>query len=73
MRVGDIVRLKENHYMCEFIKGDCHITQVIKYSNKWRKTRYHIKNVKDCMTWVYLEELDLVSDLRNQKLEKLGI
>jgi hypothetical protein len=25
------------------------------------------------MSWVHLEELDLVSDLRNQKLESLGL
>lgn len=73
MKVGYIVRLKDDHHLREFIKGNCHITQVVQYSNKHRKTRYHIKNREDCMTWVYLEELDLVSDLRNQKLEKLGI
>ena len=73
MKVGDIVRLKSNHQLTEFIKGDCHITEVTKYSNKHRKTRYHIKNSEDCMTWVHIEELDLVSDLRNQRLEKLGI
>ena len=73
MNIGDIVRLKSDHHLVEFIKGDCYITEVIQYSNKHRKTRYHIKNSEDCMTWVNLEELDLVSDLRNQKLEKLGI
>lgn len=73
MNVGDIVRLKSDHHLTEFIKGDCYITEVRKYNNKHRKTRYHIKNNEDCMTWVHLEELDLVSDLRNQKLEKLGI
>lgn len=73
MKAGDIVRLKSDHHLVEFIKGDCYITEVIQYSNKHRKTRYHIKNSEDCMTWVNLEELDLVSDLRNQKLEKLGI
>lgn len=73
MKVGDIVRLKSDHHLVEFIKGDCYITEVIQYSNQHRKTRYHIKNNEDCMTWVHLEELDLVSDLRNQKLEKIGI
>lgn len=73
LSIGDIVRLKTDHHLCEFIKGDCLITQVVQYSNKHRKTRYHIKNVEDCMTWAHLEELDLVSDLRNQKLEKLGL
>ena len=73
MRVGDIVRLKPEHHLNEFIKGDCYITQVIKYSYRHRKTRYHIKNNEDHMTWVHLEDLDLVSDLRNQRLESLGI
>jgi hypothetical protein len=69
MRKGDIVRLKPDHHLIQFIKGDCRITDVVKYSS--RKTRYHIKNSEDCMTWVYLEELDLVSDLRNQVLDQL--
>lgn len=73
MKVGDIVRLKPEHHLNEFIKGDCYITQVIKYSYRHRKTRYHIKNNEDHMTWVHLEDLDLVSDLRNQRLESLGI
>lgn len=73
MNVGDIVRLKNGHHISQFIKGECKITQVVKYNNRHRKTRYHIKNNEDHMTWVHMEELDLVSDLRNQKLEKLGI
>ena len=73
MKVGDIVRLKSEHHLKEFIKGDCVITQVVQYNFKHRKTRYHIKNCKDSMTWVHEEVLDLVSDLRNQKLEKLGL
>jgi hypothetical protein len=73
MKVGDIVRLKPEHHLKEFIKGDCFITQVVKYSNRHRKTRYHIKNAKDCMTGVHIEELDLISDLRNQRLESIGI
>lgn len=73
MRVGDIVRLKSEHYLNQFIKGDCSITQVVKYNNKHRRTRYHIKNIQDCMTWVYLEEIDLISDLRDQRLSMIGI
>jgi len=73
MKAGDIVRLKSEHHLIEFIKGDCVITEVVTYNNKHRKTRYHIKNGEDCMSWVHLEELDLVSDLRNPKLESLGL
>jgi hypothetical protein len=65
------VRLKPEHSLIEFIKGDCLITQVVKYSNRHRRTRYHIKNQEDCMTWVSLDELDLVSKIRNKKLESL--
>ena len=72
MRKGDIVRLKTDHYLCPLIKGNCHITEV-HFVHSSRKTRYHITNSEGCMTWVHGEELDLVSDLRNQKLEKLGI
>ena len=73
MRVGDIVRLKSEHYLNQFIKGDCSITQVVKYNNKHRRTRYHIKNSQDCMIWVYLQEIDLISDLRDQRLSMIGI
>lgn len=81
MKVGDIVRLKTEHHLCEFIKGDCYITEVVKYKFNHRKTRYHIKTIKSndinvykpSMTWVHLEELDLVSDIREEKLKKLGI
>lgn len=73
MKVGDIVRLKSDHHLTELIKGDCHITEVRMYNNKHRKTRYHIKNSEDCMTWVYLEEIDLISDLRDQRLSMIGI
>jgi hypothetical protein len=71
MIVGDIVRLKPDHHLSKFIKGNCYITQVVKYRNKNRKTRYHIKSPEDHMTWVHLEELDLISDLRNQVLDQL--
>lgn len=69
MKKGDIVRLKTDHHLSEFIKGDCRITEVRNYLD--RKTRYHIKNKFGCMTWVYLEDLDLVSDLRDGVLNQL--
>lgn len=73
LQVGDLVRLKPDHVLNEFIKGDCIITDVVKYNFKHRKTRYHIVNLEDCMTWVYYEELDLVSCIRDQKLLSIGI
>ena len=76
MNRGDIVRLKPKHHLKEFIKGDCIITEVRKFSTPQRRTKYHIKTIESdnpSMTWAYLEELDLVSELRNQKLESIGI
>lgn len=71
MKKGDIVRLKPHHHLRHFIEGDCYITEVVKYNYSNRETRYHIKNKLDCMTWVYSDEIDLVSDLRNQLLDQL--
>lgn len=72
MRKGDIVRLKPHHHLGQFIEGDCRITDVCQYTKRsGRKTRYHIKNKLDHMTWVYADEIDLVSDLRNQLLDQL--
>jgi hypothetical protein len=72
MKKGDIVRLKPNHHICQFIEGDCRITEVRQYTKRsGRKTRYHITNKLDHMTWVYADELDLVSDLRDQVLNQL--
>jgi hypothetical protein len=72
MKKGDIVRLKPNHHIGQFIEGDCRITEVRQYTKRsGRKTRYHITNKLDHMTWVYADELDLVSDLRDQVLNQL--
>ena len=79
MKVGDIVRLKSGHSLEEFIKGNCIIDDIINSINPsaecMPRHRYHIKTLdgKDCMTWVHIWEIEMVSDVRQQKLEKLGI
>ncbi len=73
MKIGDIVKLKVENDISGFIPGNC-IIDDISESKTRRKTRYHIKSLtEDKMTWVYEGEVDMVSDLRNQVLEKLGI
>ena len=68
MKVGDIVRLKKGHHLEEFIQGNCIVDDLI-YG------RYHIKTLdgKNCMTWVFNDEVISVSEIRQQTLEKLGI
>ena len=75
MNIGDIVRLKKGHALEKFLQGKCIIDVVTKYNIKKKLTRYHIKTLdgKDCMTWVHIDEVEMVSNLREQTLEKLGI
>ncbi len=73
MKIGDIVRIKSENDISGLIPGNC-IIDDISESKTRRKKRYHIKSLtEDKMTWVYEREVDMVSDLRNQVLEKLGI
>ena len=75
MKVGDIVRLKSGHHLQEFIQGNCIVDDIILNFRNPSSGKYHIKtlNGKDCMTWVYSWDVEMVSDLRQQTLEKLGI
>ena len=72
MKVGDIVRLKRGHHLQEFIQGNCIVDD---HNHNSYYVKYHIKTLdgKNCMTWVYSWEVEMVSDLRQQTLEKLGI
>ena len=73
MKIGDIVKLKVENDISRFIPGNCIIDDISKPRTR-RKVRYHIRSLtEDKMTWVYEGEVDMVSDLRNQVLEKLGI
>ncbi len=71
MNLGDIVKLKPEIRLSEIIDGNCTIDDIdIRYG----KTRYHIKSVIDNkMTWVYESEVDMISNIRDQKLKQLGI
>jgi len=71
MNLGDIVKLKPEVALSEIIDGNCIVDDIV---IRYKKTRYHIKSmVDDKMTWVYESEVDMVSNIRDQKLKQLGI
>jgi hypothetical protein len=73
VKIGDIVRIKMENDISQLIPGNC-IIDDISESKTRRKKRYHIRSLtEDKMTWVYESEVDMISNLRNQVLEKLGI
>ncbi len=73
MKIGDIVRIKSENDISGLIPGNRIIDDISKPRTR-RKVRYHIKSLtEDKMTWVYETEVDMISNLRNQVLEKLGI
>jgi hypothetical protein len=73
MKIGDIVRIKSENDISQLIPGNCIIDDISKPRTR-RKVRYHIKSLtEDKMTWVYETEVDMINNLRNQALEKLGI
>ena len=69
MKVGDIVKLKKEHHLSEIFDVNC-----IVYEKK-DSQKYVIKTMTGELkwTWVYESEIDMISDIRNQKLEKLGL
>lgn len=76
MNIGDIVKLKSDNHLSELLPGNFIIREVKKFKILMHKrTRYHIISMdgKNSMTWVYDTEVEMVSNLRDQKLEKLGI
>ena len=76
MKVGDIVRLKKEHYLSEIFDDNCEIVEVRKYQIITNKTpRYHIKTISGELKWVWANEseLDRISEIRNEKLKKIGI
>jgi hypothetical protein len=76
MNIGDIVKLKSDNHLSELLPGNFIIREVREFGILMHKrTRYHIISMdgKGSMTWVYDEEVEMVSNLRDQKLEKLGI
>ena len=80
MKVGDIVRLKEEHHLSTFLVGYCIVDDVRKFQIRVnRKNRYHIKTLNKnsdgshSMTWIDEDEVISISDIRNLKLNELGI
>jgi hypothetical protein len=79
MKAGDIVRLKSEHQLYELVPGLCVVGEVRKFSFGKRPNRYHIKTLnKDSdgshrMTWVEEQEIISISEIRQERLEKLGI
>ena len=78
IQIGDIVKFKEEHYLSELIPGLCSVDEVRKFSFGKRPNRYHIKtlNTPDGshrMTWVEEKEIISISEIRQERLNELGI
>jgi hypothetical protein len=80
MKVGDIVRLKEEHHLSTFLEGPCIVDEVRKFEIRVnRKNRYHIKTLNKnsdgshSMTWVEEQEVISISEIRQERLKELGI
>jgi hypothetical protein len=76
MRLGDIVKLKKEHYLSEIFDVNCIVYEKVNFQKiTRRKPRYHIKTMTGELkwVWVYESEVDMISDIRSQKLEELGI
>lgn len=73
--IGDIVEIVKGHHLKEFFLGNCVIDDKVIMFNK---TRYHIKYLdtksgQEHMTWVFESEIDMISEIRNEKLQQLGL
>jgi hypothetical protein len=74
--IGEIVKLKESHYLFNFVVGLC-IVDDIKFTIVKSKTRYHIKTLNknsdglSNMTWVFEDEVISISDIREGKLNSI--
>ena len=80
MKIGDIVRLKEEHHLSTFLEGPCIVDEVRKFEIRVnRKNRYHIKTLNKnsdgshSMTWVEEQEVISISEIRQERLKELGI
>jgi hypothetical protein len=76
MKVGDLVRLKKEHYLSEIFDTNCQIHEVKKFQIRINKeSRYHIRTISGELKWVWVNEseLDRISEIRNDKLKELGI
>ncbi len=80
IQLGDIVKFKQDHHLSELIPGLCIVDDIRKFQlNTKRPNSYHIKTLnKDSngshrMTWVEEDEVISVYEIRQQKLNELGI
>jgi len=75
--IGEIVKLKESHYLFNFVVGLCIVDDVRKFTRVHGKTRYHIKTLNknsdglSNMTWVFEDEVISISDIREGKLNSI--
>ena len=78
IQIGDIVKLKEEHHLYELVPGLCVVGEVRKFSFGKRPNRYHIKTLNSSdgshrMTWVEEKEIISISEIRQERLNELGI
>jgi hypothetical protein len=78
MKIGDIVKLKEEHHLYELVPGLCVVDEVRKFSFGKRPNRYHIKTLNTSdgshrMTWIEEKEIISISEIRQERLSELGI
>jgi hypothetical protein len=78
IQIGNIVRLKEEHHLSELIPGLCVVDEVRKFSFGKRPNRYHIKTLNTSdgshrMTWIEEKEIISISEIRQERLNELGI
>jgi len=80
MKVGDIVKFRQDHYMSEVMAGLCIVDDVRRFPIKANKpNKYHIKTLnKDSdgsyrMTWINENEVVSISEIRVERLNELGI
>ncbi len=80
IQLGDIVKFKQDHHLSELIPGLCIVDDIRKFQlNTKRPNSYHIRtlnkdsNGSHSMTWVEEDEVISVYEIRQQKLNELGI
>jgi hypothetical protein len=80
MKLGDIVKFKQDHHLSELIPGLCIIDDIRKFQiNTKRPNSYHIKTINvdsdgsHRMAWVKEDEIISISKIRNERLNELGV
>jgi len=79
MKLGDIVKFKQEHHLSDVIPGLCIVDDVRKfYFRTGKPNRYHIKTLNTLdgshrMAWVDGNEIVSISEIRSERLNELGI